>query len=326
MIMIRTFNVMDNISIQIVCQALFLRNGRRMDYNQNQGGRNRMLLGAHMSIAGGMNKAIERGMALSCTAIQLFTKNSNQWKPRAFKPDEVERFRTLRKRSGIYAIIAHDSYLINLASSSKELRERSINALIEEMDRCRRLDIPYIVMHPGAHRGAGEEAGIRNIIGSLDIILNKTKGWGINVALESTAGQGTNLGYRFEHLQSIIDSVEDRERVRACLDSCHLFAAGYDISTPEGYEQVIDEFDRIVGFDRLVCIHVNDSKKGLGSRVDRHEHIGKGYLGKGFFRLLMEDKRFENVPKIIETPKGENMTEDRINLALLRKMAIQSSS
>lgn len=285
-----------------------------------------MLLGAHISIAGGTDKAIERGMALSCTAIQLFTKNSNQWKGKALKEEEVERFKALRKRSGIYSTIAHDSYLINLASNSKELRKMSVNALIEEMERCRILDIPYIVMHPGAHLGAGEEAGIKNIIDSLDIIINKTEGWGINVALESTAGQGTNLGYRFEHLRSIIDGVEDRERVKACLDSCHLFAAGYDISTQEGYDQVIDEFDRIVGLDRLVCIHVNDSKKGLGSRVDRHEHIGKGCLGKGFFRLLMKDKRFENVPKIIETPKGEDMKEDRMNLALLRKMAIQPSS
>ena len=281
-----------------------------------------MLLGAHMSIAGGIDKAIERGNSLSCTAIQLFTKNSNQWKGRIITDEEIERFFTLMKKSKITRIIAHDSYLINLASSNKELRERSINALIDEMGRCRILEIRYLVMHPGSHLGAGEEIGIKNIIDSLNIVLEKTDGWSVDVVLESTAGQGTNIGYRFEHLRSIMDGVKQKERVWVCLDSCHIFAAGYDISTPEGYKRVIDEFDKHIGLGRLICIHVNDSKKGLGSHVDRHEHIGKGCLGEGFFKILMNDKRFENIPKIIETPKGEDMQEDRINLAILRKMAV----
>jgi len=281
-----------------------------------------MLLGAHMSIAGGIDKAIERGNSLSCTAIQLFTKNSNQWKGRVITDEEIERFFTLMKKSKITRIIAHDSYLINLASSNKELRERSINALIDEMGRCRILEIRYLVMHPGAHLGAGEEIGIKNIIDSLNIVLEKTDGWSVDVVLESTAGQGTNIGYRFEHLRSIMDGVKQKERVWVCLDSCHIFAAGYDISTPEGYKRVIGEFDKLIGLGRLICIHVNDSKKGFGSHVDRHEHIGKGCLGEGFFKILMNDKRFENIPKIIETPKGEDMQEDRINLAILRKMAV----
>lgn len=282
-----------------------------------------MLLGAHVSIAGGVDRAIERGISLSCTAIQIFTKNSNQWKGKVLTADEAKRFISLRKKSSISRVIAHDSYLINLASANRELREKSMEALIEEMERCRMLEIPYIVMHPGAHLGSGEGEGIKNITDSLNAIFRKTDGWGVDIALETTAGQGTSIGYRFEHLGLIIGSVRGgvMERVKVCLDSCHLFAAGYDIGNPEGYDRVIGDFDRLIGLDRVVCFHVNDSKKGLGSRVDRHEHIGKGCLGEGFFRLLMQDKRFENIPKIIETPKGEDMKEDRMNLALLKRMA-----
>lgn len=287
----------------------------KIGYNSN------MLLGAHMSIAGGVDKAIERGMSLSCNTIQLFTKNANQWKGKILEQDEVDRFIAIKKESGISPVIAHDSYLINIASSNPELREKSIDALIDEMNRCRTLEIPSIVIHPGAHLGAGEDVGIKNIIASLDIVFKKTEGWGVAVALEATAGQGTNIGCRFEHLSRIIDGVRKQDRIRTCLDTCHIFAAGYDISTPEGYYNVMDEFDRLIGLDRLVCIHVNDSKKGLGSRVDRHEHIGKGCLGEEVFRLLMKDRRFDRIPRIIETPKGKEMKEDRINLNRLRKMA-----
>lgn len=283
-----------------------------------------MLLGAHMSIAGGVDRAIERGISLDCTAIQIFTKNSNQWRGKVLASDEVERFISLRKKSFISRVIAHNSYLINLASANRDLRGKSMEALIEEMGRCRMLDIPVIVMHPGAHLGSGEEEGIKNITDSLNTLFGKTEGWGIDIALETTAGQGTSIGYRFEHLALIMEGVSERERVKVCLDSCHLFAAGYNIGAPEGYHQVLGDFDRLIGLDRVVCFHVNDSKKGLGSRVDRHEHIGKGCLGEGFFRLLMRDKRFENVPKIIETPKGEEMKEDRINLAILKRMAANS--
>ena len=281
-----------------------------------------MLLGAHVSIAGGMDKAIERGTFLSCTAIQLFTKNSNQWHSKPLTDDEVVRFNALRNESSIKLIIAHDSYLINLASGNSELREKSANALIGEMDRCRILEIPYIVIHPGAHLEIGEDEGIKNIINSLDIICVKTDGWGVDIALETTAGQGTNIGYRFEHLNRIIAGVKYTERIKTCIDTCHIFAAGYDISTAEGYEKVINEFNKLVGLDRLVCIHLNDSKKGLDSRVDRHEHIGKGCIGKEGFRFIMNDKRFNNVARIIETPKGKEMMEDKLNLTCLRKMIV----
>lgn len=277
-----------------------------------------MLLGAHISIAGGVDKAIERGASLSCTAIQVFTKNSNQWKGRPLRPEEIETFLSLRKKSAISAIIAHDSYLINLATSDPDLREKSISALFHEMSRCKTLEISCIVIHPGAHLGAGEERGIRNIADSLNALFQQTEGWNVAIALETTAGQGTSVGYRFEHLRQIRESVRDKDRIKTCLDTCHLFAAGYDISDPEGYDKVISEFDSIVGLDSVACLHVNDSKKGLGSRVDRHEQIGKGCIGIRAFQLLMNDKRFRKIPKIIETPKGKEMEEDRVNLALLK--------
>lgn len=286
---------------------------------------NKMLLGAHTSIAGGIDKAIERGDSLHCTAIQIFTKNSNQWKGKTLSPDEVERYHELSKKSKIKVVVAHDSYLINLASGSDELRLKSVDALTDEVERCRVLNIPVIVIHPGAHLGIGEDAGIKNIADSLNTIMEKTDGSGVSIALEITAGQGTCIGYRFEHLARIIEGVRDQSRIRTCLDSAHLFAAGYDISSPEGYKNVIDEFDRVIGLDRLSCFHVNDSKKGLNSRVDRHEHIGKGLIGKEFFSLLMRDKRFENIPKIIETPKDKDLNEDRINLGILRKMAARTA-
>src|SRR4030067_1091957 len=281
-----------------------------------------MMLGAHMSIAGGVDKAIERGASLSCTAIQIFTKNSNQWDGRPITEDEVVRFKTLLRKSSIKQIIAHDSYLINLASGSSELRERSVNALISEVDRCRTLEIPYVVITPGAHTGVGEDEGIKNIIHSLDIICAKTDGWGVDIALETTAGQGTNIGYRFEHLSRIITGVKYNNRIKTCIDTCHIFAAGYDIRTPEGYEKVIDEFNKLVGLDRLACIHLNDSKKGLESRVDRHEHIGKGFIGKESFRTIINDRRFNDIAMIIETPKGQDMKEDKINLRCLRRMIV----
>lgn len=273
-----------------------------------------------MSIAGGVDKAIERAVQLSCTAIQLFTKNANQWRARAFEEEELARFFSLIKKSNISVIFAHNSYLINLASGSSALRTKSVNALINEIERCKVLSIPYIIIHPGAHLGIGENEGIKNIINSLNFIFAETKGRPVAVALETTAGQGTGIGWRFEQLSRIINGIKDNERIKVCLDTCHIFAAGYDISTAEGYDSVMKEFDRVIGIRRLVCFHVNDCKKGLGSRIDRHEHIGKGALGQLPFRLLMNDKRFENVAKIIETPKDKDIKNDRRNLRVLRMM------
>src|SRR3972149_658102 len=282
---------------------------------------NPILLGAHMSIAGGVDKAIERGNQLSCTAIQLFTKNANQWRGKPFAKEKIERFAELRKESNIFRILAHDAYLINLASANNSLRTKSINALIDEMKRCKTLSIPCIIIHPGAHLGAGEDEGIKNIINSLNIIIDKTNGWQVDIAMETTAGQGTNIGYRFEHLARIRDGTKDKKRIKVCLDTCHIFAAGYDISTAEGYAHVIKEFDRLVGIDRLICLHLNDCKRDFGSRIDRHEHIGKGTPGALPFRLIMNDRRLGNIPKIIETPKDKDMKNDRRNLGVLRKMA-----
>ncbi len=283
-----------------------------------------MLIGAHMSIAGGVDKAIERGIALGCKAIQIFTKNTNQWKARPLRDAEILHFHKLRYRSNISIILAHDSYLINPASPDQTLRKKSTSALLEEMARCKALGISYLILHPGAHLGAGEARGIRYAIESLNYVLHKTRGWHMDIVLESTAGQGTNIGYKFEHLLAIIEGVKFNERIKVCLDTCHLFAAGYDISTSYGYEKTMEEFDRLIGLSRLVCIHVNDSKKELGSRVDRHEHIGKGHIGLEGFRCLIKDKRLHDIPKIIETPKGKGLEEDKRNMDILKGLASTS--
>lgn len=277
-----------------------------------------MLIGAHMSIAGGIDKAPLRGETVGCKVIQIFTKSSNQWKARELDDEEIERFKANLSKAKISSVIAHDSYLINLASPNKELKERSFNAFLEEMDRCRRLGIRYLVMHPGAHTGAGEEEGIKTISDQLDKLLDLSEGWDVDITLETTAGQGTNLGYKFEHLAAIMDNVKKKGRLKVCFDTCHTFAAGYNISTEEGYAETMAQFDSLIGLDSLVAFHINDSKKGLGSRVDRHEHLGKGTLGEASFRFIMNDPRFVNTPKILETPKGKEMEEDIINLAFLR--------
>lgn len=277
-------------------------------------------IGAHMSISGGVDNAILRGDSVGCEVVQIFTKNSNQWKGRPLYKEEIDRFNANIESTGISTVIAHDSYLINLASPDERLRRMSFDAFMDEMDRCRRLGIRHLVMHPGSHTGSGEGEGLRTISEQLSDLLDRTGGWKVDIVLETTAGQGTNLGYRFEHLAAIIDAVSPKNRIKVCFDTCHVFAAGYDISSKEGYDKVMEEFDRILGLDRLAVFHMNDSKKGLGSRIDRHEHLGKGALGKTAFKLIMNDKRFLNIPKILETPKGKDMEEDRVNLDFLGSM------
>jgi len=271
-----------------------------------------------MSIAGGVDASLLRGRSVGCKAIQIFTKSSNQWRAKRLGEEEIGRFKDNRKKTGISEVIAHDSYLINLASPKEELRKRSFNAFYEEMDRCRLLGINHLVMHPGSHTGAGEEEGLKTISCELEELLARTDGWDVNIVLETTAGQGTNLGYRFEHLAAIIDGVSRPERLKVCFDTCHVFAAGYDISTASGFQDVLTRLDKVVGLDRLIAFHLNDSKKGLSSRIDRHEHLGKGAIGPEAFRFLMNDGRFANTPKILETPKGKEMEEDLENLAFLR--------
>jgi deoxyribonuclease-4 len=280
--------------------------------------RTRVLLGAHMSINGGVYTAHERGMRVGCTTIQLFTKNNTQWTSRPLSEEDIDKYKRLARKSRIRPVVAHSSYLINLCAKDRLILKKSREAFRDELWRCEKLGIPHLVFHPGAHVGQGEEEGIKLIAESLNILHDETSGYHVKSILEATAGQGTTLGYRFEQLRKIIDLVENRQRMRVCVDTCHLFAAGYDIKSEHGYERTFREFDAIIGLKRLVVFHVNDSKRELGSHVDRHEHIGKGRIGNTAFRLLMNDPRFVSIPKILETPKAEDMHEDVINMRKLR--------
>jgi deoxyribonuclease-4 len=277
-------------------------------------------LGAHMSIAGGLSKAIDRGSAAGCGVIQIFTQNSNQWRGKPVSDSEVSLFREKWQAAGLYDIVSHDIYLINLAAAPGEVRDKSLAGFLDEMERCARLGIDKIVMHPGSHVGEGEETGIKRIVEAFDQLLEQGKDFTGTILLETTAGQGTNIGHRFEHLREIRERSACPARFGFCFDTCHTYAAGYDFTSEEGYHRVFDEFDRVLGLENLLAFHFNDSKKGLGSRVDRHEHIGQGTLGLSGFRLLMNDARFANVPKILETPKGDNDEMDAINLKTLRDL------
>jgi deoxyribonuclease-4 len=274
-----------------------------------------------MSIAGGVAQALRRGKEIGCDVIQLFTKNANQWRAKPLDPDAIESFHQARNETGITPIAAHNSYLVNLASPDEGLYKRSQEALWEEMGRAEALGIPYLVMHPGSHRGSGDEEGLYRIARGINLLHYRGPDMTIQILLETTAGQGSTLGSRFEHFARIIEMVEEDTRVGICLDTCHCFAAGYDISTPEGYEGTMEEFHRIIGLDRLKLIHLNDSKGAAGEKVDRHEHIGQGHLGIESFRLLLRDNRLADLPIILETPKGKDPTGedwDVVNLRLLR--------
>lgn len=280
----------------------------------------KILLGAHMSIAGGVDKAVERAAKIGCTTFQLFTKNSNQWKATPLNEQTVQNYKRLLKLTKIKPVVAHDSYLINLCAKDKSVLKKSREAFIDELKRCEILEVDYLNFHPGSHMGLGEEDGIKLIAESINIAHEKTKGFKVKSMIETTAGQGTSIGYRFEQIRKIIDLVEDKRRLVVCVDTCHIFAAGYDIRTEQSYFNTFEEFDKIVGLKFLKAFHLNDSKKDLGERVDRHEHIGKGKIGLNGFRFIMNDERFMNIPKILETPKGEDMREDVINLRKLRRL------
>jgi deoxyribonuclease-4 len=276
-------------------------------------------LGAHISIAGGIFLSCERARDLGCDALQIFVKNERRWGARPIPEDEAARFRKARKEYGLRGALAHDSYLINLASPDRALREKSAAAFMDEMERCETLGIEGLVTHPGSPGEAGEERGLSLMAAALDGIFRRTRGFEVRVLLETTAGQGSTLGWKFEQLASIRDRLEDPGRLGFCLDTCHAFAAGYDLSTPSGYDRTMEELDRVLGLRNLRAIHVNDSRKGLGSRVDRHEHIGRGEIGLGAFRKLMRDPRLRDVPKVLETPKEGGM--DAVNLGVLRRLA-----
>lgn len=278
----------------------------------------RVLIGAHMSIAGGLPLAIGRGEALGCTAIQIFTKNASQWRSPPLEEETVKAFKREQRRTGIL-VVAHDAYLINLASPDSKLLERSRKAFLDEMERAEQLEIPFLIMHPGAHKDAGEDAGIQKVVDSFNLLLKSTSGFRVKIAVENTAGQGTALGYRIEHLKRMVAETVAPERMAVCFDTCHAFAAGYDIRDAAGYERTLADMDAAVGLERLAALHVNDCKKGLGLHVDRHEHIGRGMLGLEPFRLIMNDPRLSRVPKLLDTPKefdGQDM--DDVNLRLLR--------
>lgn len=278
------------------------------------------LIGAHVSTSGGFGKAIDRALTVGCRAMQVFVKNNMRWFANPLTAKEVDDFHHHVRRKELDAVFGHTGYLINLAADKEEFHNNSIRSLSEELVRADQLNLPFLVLHPGAHMGAGEEAGLAKVIASLDAIHAALPDVRTRVALEITAGQGTCLGHRFEHLATIIAGVKHPGRLCVCLDTAHLFAAGYDISTEAGAKKTFKDFDRVVGGEKLVAIHMNDSKAALGSHVDRHDHIGKGKIGLEAFRYIMRASRFEKVPKVLETPKGPDMKEDVENLAVLRSM------
>ena len=277
------------------------------------------LVGAHMSTAGGLARAVERGVAAGCRTLQVFTKNSNQWVGKAITPEEADAFRSAARAAALAPLVAHAAYLINLASADPEIRTRSVSALADELGRCDEVGIPWLVLHPGSHGGDGEEAGFERIARGLDQAL--AAGGVASVLLETAAGQGASIGHRFEHLRTIRDRVDQKGRVAVCFDTCHVHAAGYDLLTSDGWRATLEELDGAVGLTLVKVIHANDSKKERGCRVDRHERIGLGAMGEPPFRRLMTERAFQDVPKILETPKDEEGAWDREGLAVLRRLA-----
>lgn len=282
------------------------------------------LLGAHVPTAGGLHHAPAHGRDIGATAIQVFTRNQRQWAARPLADEETGAFRSAVEASGVRAVMSHASYLINLASPDAALSERGREAFRTEMARCHALGIPSLVFHPGAHLGAGVEAGLRAVAKGLDDALAAHRRAGVMPLLEITAGQGSCVGHRFEHLAEILARVKSPERVGVCLDTCHLYAAGYDIASPRGYERTLEEFDRVVGLSKLRAMHLNDARKPLGSRVDRHAPIGEGFLGLRTFRRVLADPRLRDVPKVLETPGG--LPAWRREIALLRGLRQRRAS
>ena len=278
-----------------------------------------MLFGAHESIAGGVFTAIERGLKATCDTIQMFNKANNQWRAKKLSAEEIDKFFGLIESTGVTASVSHTSYLINIASPDNALNEKSYAALKEEMERCNLLRIPNLVFHPGSHVGSGEEVGMDTIAKNVNKLFDELgTDNSETLLLETTAGQGSNLGYTFEQIAYMIDKVENNTMLGVCMDTCHIFAAGYALSDAKGYKQTMKQFDDIVGLDRLKIIHMNDSKKEFGSKRDRHEHIGKGFIGLDGFSNIVNDPKLKNIPMILETPKEEDLAEDIENLKVLR--------
>lgn len=278
------------------------------------------ILGCHMSIAGGYYKAVISAAKAGCDCVQIFTKNNNQWRAKPLTPSDGEKFRDALAEHEITNPLSHASYLINLASPKPELRAKSIDAMVIELERANALSIPYVVFHPGSFTTSSEEEGLDAIVDSLNQIHQQTDKLQSMPLLENTAGQGSNLGWRFEHLASIIEQAKSPDRIGVCIDTCHTFAAGYPLGTNQDFESTVSAMDRAFGLDKIKALHLNDSKKEFGSRKDRHEHIGEGEMGLEPFRLLLNDARFEHIPMYLETEKGERdgLDMDEMNLQTLR--------
>lgn len=279
-------------------------------------------LGAHMSISGGLHLAINRAVAAGCGVLQIFTRNSNQWKGKPVSESDAALFRTKFADSGLREVISHDIYLINLASPPGDTRDKSLAAFHDELETCARLGITKVIMHPGSHLADSPMKGLERVVTAFDQLFSEVPNFEGKVLIETTAGQGSNLGRTFEELGAIISGSKFPDKFGVCFDTCHTFAAGYDIATEDGYADTMKQFDRLIGLDRLHCFHFNDSKKGMGSRVDRHEHIGQGTLGLNPFRFILNDPRFATVPKILETPKGDKDEMDAVNLGILRGLVV----
>ncbi len=280
----------------------------------------RPLLGAHMSIAGEVGQALIRGQQVGCDCIQIFTKSSRQWASKPFSEAEIATFKRNLRETGIKMVIAHDSYLVNLGAPDDALRIKSVKGFVDELERCEALGVPFLVAHPGSHVGSGEEQGIKTIAKSIDEAHARCKGFTTKIALEITAGQGSNLGYTFQQMGQIFDAVTENERLRLCFDTEHAFAAGYDLRTDEEYEKTFALLDEHIGLKKIAAFHLNDATKPINSRIDRHQHIGQGFIGLDAFRRLLNDKRFFGIPMCLETPKGPDMKEDVENLATLRSL------
>ena len=292
------------------------------NYNREQTeSRIYMLFGAHESIAGGVFNAIERGKKATCDTIQMFNKSNSQWRAKKITDKELKKYFEMIDELEVTVSTSHSSYLINLASPKDDLNEKSYLALKEELERCEILKIPNLVFHPGSHVGEGEEAGLDRIANNVVRMFEELPETdNVTLLFETTAGQGTNLGYTFEQIAYLIDKSGGHDRLGVCLDTCHVFAAGNPLSDPKDYKKTMKQFEDIIGLERLKIIHMNDSKKEFGSKRDRHEHIGKGFIGLEAFRNIVNDKKLKKVPMILETPKGDELTEDVENLNLLRSL------
>jgi deoxyribonuclease-4 len=279
-----------------------------------------LFFGAHCSTSGGFHTALIRGKAIGAEAVQIFVKNNMRWRGKAPDAAALSLYAKERQATSFHCVFGHTGYLINLAARSSDNRTKSLESLVQEIEFAGALGLPFIVMHPGAHLGTGEAEGVKQIVAGLNEVFAITRRSRVRIALENTAGQGSCLGNRFEHLAAIFDGVRNTRRVAVCLDTAHLFAAGYDIRTPKGWNHTMHQLDSLVGLDQVVAFHLNDSKTDLGSQVDRHAHIGQGKIGVEGFRAPVNDSRFERHPACLETPKSDDLHEDILNLKTLRSL------